>query len=295
MKRLIIGTRGSKLALKQTQTVAERLKILYPEIDLQIKTIKTKGDSIWDRSLYEIGTKGLFVKEIEEALLRGEIDIAVHSMKDLPTEIPKGLKIGAILEREDPRDVLISYKFKSLSAMEGNTKIGTSSLRRKYQIEILNKGIEVLTLRGNIDTRIKRLEEGKFDGIIVAYAAIKRLGYESFISEIIPLETMTPPSGQGAVGIEVRDDSEILDFIRPLNDERSYEEIIVERKIQSILGGGCHQPLGVNVSKGKGCYVIYIFYKGKKGPVKIAEEIEEKKLEAFLKGLFSLKEKDIFS
>lgn len=247
-KRWIIGTRGSKLALKQTEIVVKNLEYLYPENQFLIKTIKTTGDTIWDTPLHLIGGKGLFVTEIEEKLLNKEIDMAVHSMKDLPTELKEGLTIGAVLKREDSRDVFISFTYDSIKDIKHEARIGTSSLRRKAQILHYNSKIEVVPLRGNVDTRIKKIKTQSLDGIILAYAGVKRMGLEGYIKEILPLDVMIPSSGQGAIGIEIRNKDEVFELLKPINHENSFYEVSIERKLQSKIGGGCHVPLGINAT-----------------------------------------------
>jgi hydroxymethylbilane synthase len=247
-KRWIIGTRGSKLALKQTEIVVKNLEYLYPDNQFLIKTIKTTGDTIWDTPLNLIGGKGLFVTEIEEKLLNKEIDMAVHSMKDLPTELKEGLTIGAVLKREDSRDVFISFTYDSIKDIKHEARIGTSSLRRKAQILHYNSKIEVVPLRGNVDTRIKKIKTQSLDGIILAYAGVKRMGLEGYIKEILPLDVMIPSSGQGAIGIEIRNKDEVFELLKPINHENSFYEVSIERKLQSKIGGGCHVPLGINAT-----------------------------------------------
>jgi hydroxymethylbilane synthase len=247
-KRWIIGTRGSKLALKQTEIVVKNLEYLYPDNQFLIKTIKTTGDTIWDTPLHLIGGKGLFVTEIEEKLLNKEIDMAVHSMKDLPTELKEGLTIGAVLKREDSRDVFISFTYDSIKDIKHEARIGTSSLRRKAQILHYNSKIEVVPLRGNVDTRIKKIKTQSLDGIILAYAGVKRMGLEGYIKEILPLDVMIPSSGQGAIGIEIRNKDEVFELLKPINHENSFYEVSIERKLQSKIGGGCHVPLGINAT-----------------------------------------------
>jgi len=247
-KKWIIGTRGSSLALKQTNIAIERLKHVYPQYDFEIKIIKTKGDTIWDKPLHKIGGKGLFVKEIEEALLKKEIDMAVHSAKDLPVELERGLILGAVLEREDPRDVFISEFYESIHSLINNAKIGTSSLRRKAQLLNINRNLNIIELRGNVDTRIKRLKEKKVDAVILAYAGVKRMGFQNEIKEVLPIHIMVPPAGQGAIGVEVRDDDEIIELLRPIDHKITRREIEIERTLQQNIGGGCHMPLGINAS-----------------------------------------------
>lgn len=249
MKRTwIVGTRGSKLALKQTEMVVHSLQQAYPDHQFLTKTIKTTGDAVWDRPLHRIGGKGLFVKEIEEELLSGRIDFAVHSMKDVPTEVDKNLVIGAMLKREDPRDVFISLKYGQFLDIGNKGRVGTNSLRRKSQILQVHRGIEVVPLRGNVDTRIRKMESEDLDGIILAYAGVKRMGFEGFIREILSLDIMVPPSGQGAIGVETRADDALLSMLRPLNHQTTFHEVSIERSLQTRIGGGCSVPLGINAS-----------------------------------------------
>lgn len=259
-KNWIVGTRGSKLALKQTQIVIDELKNLYPEYNFILKIIKTKGDTLRDIPLGETGSKGLFVSEIEEELLNNKIDLAVHSMKDLPSELKTGLTIGAMLPREDPRDVFISNTFKSIAEVKEKGIIGTSSMRRKVQILNNNSKVSVFPLRGNVETRIKKIEKESLDGIVLAYAGVKRMGFENTIKEILPLEVMTPPAGQGAIGIEVRNEEKAIQLLEPLNDANTFHEVIIERKLQSMIGGGCNVPLGIHAHIHGGTVYLYIFY-----------------------------------
>lgn len=222
-----IGTRGSKLALWQANFVKNKLEKL-DNLEAEIIPIKTKGDKILDTQLSKINDKGIFTKEIENALINREIDLAVHSMKDLPTDLPEELMIAAVPERETPNDVLIS-KFK-LKELPSGARIGTSSLRRISQILNFRNDIRIETIRGNIDTRIKKIEVLGLDGIIVAYSGIKRLNLESFVSEIIPFEIMLPAPGQGAIAIEIRKgDEKIYKIVRNLNDYNIFQSITAER------------------------------------------------------------------
>lgn len=242
--KVVIGTRGSKLALWQANWVKEKLEELYPEIKIEIEKIKTTGDKILDAPLAKIGGKGLFVKEIEEALLDGRVDIAVHSMKDVPTEIPKGLHIAAICKREDPRDAFLSRDGIPLKDLPEGAVIGTSSLRRTVQLKALRKDIEIRPLRGNVDTRIRKLIEGQFDGIVLALAGLKRMGFEENIAEIFSEEILIPAIGQGAIGIETRVDDEFVnDIVKPLNDPLTALCVSAERAFLSVMGGGCQVPL----------------------------------------------------
>jgi hydroxymethylbilane synthase len=244
----ILGTRGSKLALRQTEIVVAKLREVYPAYQFTSKVIKTTGDTIWDRPLHLIGGKGLFVKEIEEALLSGDIDMAVHSVKDMPVEIPEGLVLGAVLERENPRDAFISVKHMRFADVPPGGHVGTGSLRRKAQILHLNNKIEVVPIRGNVDTRLRKVREEGLDAIILACAGVKRMGFEDNIREVLPLDMMVPPSGQGAIGIEARNEAQALQLLKPLNHDRTMIEVSVERKLQARIGGGCSVPLGINAS-----------------------------------------------
>ena len=240
-----IGSRSSKLAMAQAQLIRGGLKAFHPDLDLEIRTIKTTGDKILDVALSKIGDKGLFTKEIEEALSRREIDLAVHSMKDLPTQLPEGLKIAAVTKREDARDALVSKQGFTLKTLPKGSKVGTSSLRRRSQLLHMKSDLNVLDLRGNLDTRIMKLERGLYDAVILAYAGIKRLGLELKLS-VIPLEEMLPQAGQGALGIEIRGDNrETDDLVKVLDDPDSHLSVDAERALLSGLEGGCQVPIGV--------------------------------------------------
>ena len=248
--KLTIGTRSSKLALWQANHICDLVKKNFPNLEISIKEIKTKGDYITDVALSNIGGKGLFTKEIEDALLNKEIDIAVHSLKDLPTKLPDGLKIGAVLKREKSHDVLIACKSVACNVSTFNTlptgsKIGTSSLRRVAQLKSIRPDLEYLDLRGNLDTRIRKLEEGEYDGIILAYAGVKRLGFEDKITEHFNPKEVLPAVGQGALAIEIRNnDLETEKTIAILNDESTYLTTFMERSFLEALQGGCQVPIG---------------------------------------------------
>ncbi len=242
----VVGTRGSKLAVRQTQIVIDALREAHPEYDFEIRTIKTTGDTVWDKPLALIGGKGLFVKEIEEELARGGIDMAVHSMKDLPAELKEGLVIGAVLAREDPRDAFVSKRHHSISELAPGCRVGTGSLRRKTQLLRYRKGLDVVPLRGNVDTRIRKIETENLDGIILAAAGIRRLGLAAVITEIIPADILVPTAGQGAIAIEVRCEDDVQNLLQAVNHERTYREVTIERAIQAAIGGGCHIPLGIH-------------------------------------------------
>ena len=241
---LRIGTRGSRLALYQANWVKERLMEAHPNLKVTLFKIKTTGDKIQDAPLAKIGGKGLFVKEIEEALIQKRIDLAVHSIKDVPTEFPKGLHLSVITKREDPRDVFISREGRTLKELPQRAKIGTSSLRRQAQLLHFRNDFELIPLRGNLDTRLRKLKTMNLDGIVLALAGIKRLGFEENITEIIPTEISLPAIGQGALGIETRmDDKEVEDLIRFLNDQDSSIAVSAERAFLKKLEGGCQVPI----------------------------------------------------
>ncbi|NPA51665.1 MAG: hydroxymethylbilane synthase [Aquificae bacterium] len=240
--KIRIGTRKSKLALWQANYVADILRKHGYQVEL-IK-ITTKGDKILDVPLAKVGGKGLFVKEIEEALLRGEIDIAVHSLKDVPTYFPEGLGIIAVSDREDPRDAFLSVKYEDVYSMDENSVIGTSSLRRKAQLKILAPKVQTKDLRGNVDTRIKKLEQGEYDGILLAYAGLKRLGFEKRVKKVFSPQEMIPAVCQGFLGIEGRlDDKRIIDAVSILNSKDSQIRATAERSFLATLEGGCQVPI----------------------------------------------------
>ena len=241
--KIRIGTRGSALALKQTHWVKEQLRKIYPDAEIEIICIKTKGDKITDAPLAKIGGKGLFVKEIEEALLSERIDLAVHSLKDVTTELPRGLCLGAITEREDPRDVLISKENIPFSKLPEDSILGTSSLRRKAQILHLRPKFTIVPLRGNVDTRIKKMREKNLDAIILASAGIRRMGLEENITEYLPLDVILPAIGQGALAIEIREERDWKDIVSPLNHLPTALATMAERAFLRRLQGGCQVPI----------------------------------------------------
>lgn len=243
-KTLKIGTRGSKLALWQANWVKSSLEVKHPATSIELEIIKTKGDKILDVPLAKVGGKGLFVKEIEEALLDDRIDLAVHSMKDMPGEIPKGLCIGAIPRREMPLDVMISRNQKHLSKLRQGAKIGTSSLRRKAQLLHARPDLVVLPLRGNLDTRLKKLETENLDAIILAAAGVKRLGLENRITEYLDENIMLPAVGQGALCIEIREnDPEVNGVVTALEHSQTRTVVLGERAFLNRLEGGCQVPI----------------------------------------------------
>jgi hydroxymethylbilane synthase len=237
---IVIGSRGSKLALWQAEHVSEQLKAAG--VETRIEIIKTTGDKIQDVPLAQAGGKGLFTKEIDEALLSGAIDLAVHSMKDVPTGLPAGLTIAAIPEREEPRDAMIGC---SLADLQDGTRIGTSSLRRQAQLLAYRPQLEIQMLRGNVDTRLRKLDEGQYDAIVLAAAGLRRLGWQDRIRELIPVEVMCPAVGQGALAIETRDDGgAAYQVARKLDHADTRIAVTAERAMLEVLGGGCQVPVG---------------------------------------------------
>ncbi|AYO32171.1 hydroxymethylbilane synthase [Biomaibacter acetigenes] len=244
-KRLLrAGSRESKLALIQTNIVIEQLKRHYPDWEFEIVRIKTQGDKFLNAALGEVGGKGLFVKEIEEALFSGAIDMAVHSMKDVPSELPEGLHISAVTKREDPRDVFISMNGMRFSELATGARIGTSSLRRAVQLKAIRPDVEILPIRGNVSTRIKKMRELDLAGIVLAAAGIKRLGMEEVITEYFTPEMMVPAVGQGSLTVETRIDDELSELIRCINDTNTESAVKAERAFMQALGGSCKIPIG---------------------------------------------------
>ncbi len=246
-KTIIIGTRKSALALWQAEWVAGRIREMGYETTLN--KMSTKGDKILDVPLAKVGDKGLFTKELEEALLRKEVDIAVHSMKDMPTKMPPGLCVGAICEREDSRDVFLSVRYAGVEELPPNSVVGTSSLRRISQLLHFRPDLRIKDLRGNINTRFRKLEEGEYDAIILAAAGVKRLGWEDKITQYLPPEISLPAVGQGSVCVEALADRPELDAVLSgLNDRNSELSIWAERALLNYLEGGCQVPIGASAS-----------------------------------------------
>ena len=241
---ITIGTRGSQLALWQANWVKEAVNRNHPDLTVELVIIKTKGDKILDVPLAKVGGKGLFVKEIEEALLDGRIDLAVHSMKDMPADIPVGLCIGAIPEREEPRDVLITRSGLPLERLDKGARIGTSSLRRSAQLLRVRPDISIVPLRGNLDTRLKKLESEALDAIVLAAAGVRRLGLADRITQILDESILLPAVGQGALCIEIRkNDSRIAPVVADLDDLPTRQVVMGERMFLNRLEGGCQVPI----------------------------------------------------
>jgi hydroxymethylbilane synthase len=265
MRRIVIGTRGSKLALWQAEWVKTELERIHAGIRVELHKIKTTGDKILDVPLAKVGGKGLFVKEIEEALLREEADIAVHSMKDVPTDFPPGLNLPVVCEREDPKDAFVSamenlrFRIRNFESLPYGSKIGTSSLRRSCQLLSRRPDLKITSIRGNLDTRLRKLDEGQFDAIIVAVAGLKRLGWTERITEVLSCGICLPAIGQGAIGIECRiADESIHGLIAPLNHPETSICVRAERAFLKRLGGGCQVPIAahgrlIGSHSGKGC------------------------------------------
>ena len=251
--KVVIGTRASKLALWQAEWVKSHLERMNPGLEVELNKIKTTGDKILDVPLAKVGGKGLFVKEIEEALLRGEADLAVHSMKDVPTEFPQGLHLAVICEREDPRDAFIAplegpkFKVQRFRELPEGANLGTSSLRRSSQLLSIRPDLKIVQLRGNLETRFRKLDEGQFDAMILAAAGVKRLGWEQRITEIIDPAVSLPAIGQGAIGIECRtEDGFINSLIAPLSHKETSICVRAERALLKRLQGGCQVPIAAH-------------------------------------------------
>ena len=244
-KTLKIATRQSPLALWQANYVKDRLQQLYPDLTIELVPMVTKGDVILDSPLAKIGGKGLFVKELENALLNKEADIAVHSMKDVPMQFPEGLGLAVICQREDPRDAFVSHSYRTFAELPQGAVVGTSSLRRQCQLKALRPDLDIRSLRGNVGTRLSKLDNGDYDAIILASAGLIRLGLADRIASFIDVEQSLPAAGQGAVGIECRtDDMQVQALLAPLADAKTTYCVRAERAMNNHLQGGCQVPIG---------------------------------------------------
>ena len=242
--QLRIATRGSPLALWQAEHVKARLEALHPDLGVSLLTMKTRGDKLLDAPLAKVGGKGLFVKELEAGLLDGRADLAVHSLKDVPVQFPDGLELALVMEREDPRDAFVSNTYSGLASMPGGSLVGTSSLRRQTQIRERYPELRVDWLRGNVNTRLAKLDAGDYDAIILAASGLKRLGFGERIRAEIEPEECLPAIGQGVLGIEIRsDDEQLRDWIAPLADADTTTRITAERALNETLNGGCQVPI----------------------------------------------------
>lgn len=241
MRKIVIGTRASKLAMVQTEMIAAKLKKLYPGLEISITKIVTAGDRDRQTQLDRIGV-AVFVKELEDALLEKRIDLAVHSLKDVPTELPSCLCLIAVTERADPRDAIVARA--KLEELPPHSKIGTDSLRRSVQIDNYRSDLDICGIRGNVDTRLNKVASGQYDGVVVAAAAMHRLGWEDRITQYLPLDHFLPAVGQGALAIEAReDDIEMAEILSPLNHLPTWQSVMAERAFLSALGGGCRAPI----------------------------------------------------
>lgn len=240
-----IGTRGSKLALAQAGAVREKLVEAFPQHRFELAVVKTSGDKFASLPMREIGTKGIFIKEIEEELLEGKLDLAVHSMKDMPSELPEGLALARTWEREDPRDVLILREKNSLDELPSGAVIATGSLRRKYQLLRMRADLDIVDIRGNIETRIRKMKEQELDGIVLAAAGLKRLGLEDQITCYFDEDEMISAPAQGALAIEfAKARQDVLSLLESFADESTHTAVTAERHFLAMMGGGCHQPVG---------------------------------------------------
>jgi hydroxymethylbilane synthase len=243
--KLRIGSRGSKLALWQANHVATLLRGMGHEVEIEV--IKTTGDKILDVALAQVGTKGMFTKEIEDALEEGRVDLAVHSMKDVPTELMSGFVLAATMEREDPRDAFLSVRYQYLTELPQAAHVGTSSLRRQAQLKAMRPDLRISPLRGNVDTRIRKLESGEYDAILLASAGVKRLGLEAFVKERLSPDQMLPAVGQGALAIETANsNTHVYDIVRLLNHAETESNVRCERALLRALGGGCQVPIAAH-------------------------------------------------
>ncbi|PHV71845.1 hydroxymethylbilane synthase [Sporanaerobium hydrogeniformans] len=289
---IIVGTRGSQLALSQTGDIIKILEGYHPHVKFTLKIIKTKGDSIQHIALDQIGEKALFVKEIEEELLNGTIDFAVHSMKDMPSDVPEGLCFGPVPKREDVRDVLILKEgYKTLEELPLGARIGTGSKRRSYQLLKLRPDLEIVPIRGNIDTRIKKIKLENLEGIVLAAAGLHRLKLKEQISVYLPVTKMVPAPGQGALALEMRqEDKRVQDILAPLYDEESCLTVAAERGFMDGLNGSCHLPMGAYAELSEGRLILTGLYGDEGGKCLVLQKLEGPQEEAREIGLRLAKE-----
>ena len=274
--KLRIATRESRLALWQANWVREKILAKFPKLDVQLVPMTTEGDQRLDRSLADIGGKGLFIKELEQALLDHRADLAVHSMKDLPTKLPENLKIGAVIKRDSPMDVIITKNKSSFNFIESHGTIATGSLRRELQLKFLNKNLKFVDIRGNIETRIKKLMNNNWDGLIMAKAAINRLNLKINYQEF-KVNEMIPAANQGVIGIEVNDErTDLDDLLGFINDKKTRTISDIESSIIDQLNGGCTTPIGCLVNLNNDEYIINIFLSNKSGTKQIVKQFKFK-------------------
>ncbi|PHO10705.1 hydroxymethylbilane synthase [Malaciobacter canalis] len=250
MKKLVIATRKSKLALWQSEYIKEQLLKHYPDMQIELETFSTKADKILDVPLAKIGGKGLFTKELEVALLNNQADIAVHSLKDVPVEFEDGFKLAAVTKRFDPRDAFLSQNYDSIENLPQNAVVGTTSLRRRMEIKMLRPDVVLKDLRGNINTRIAKLKAGEYDAIILAATGVQKLQIEDEVNYFIPVSTedMTPSMGQATLGIETLDNKELIELLSVLHDDDAHIESTIERDFVRVLEGGCQVPIGIKAT-----------------------------------------------
>ena len=283
LKRLVVGSRGSKLAVIQAEELMRQLSVAAPQLELSLVKIRTQGDRDRRSSLIQIGGRGVFVKELEEALFRKDIDVAVHSLKDMPSQLDSRLQLAAVPVRRDPRDALVSRSSKTLSQMPAGARIGTGSQRRAIELTAFRPDLNACPLRGNIDTRVNKVRSGELDGVILSAAAMERMGWQNKVTEYLPVEIFLPAACQGALGIEVRVGDEAAKLAALVNDEESWLTTTAERAFLRTLGGGCRSAIAAmaqvegnilcmegmvaGLSSGK------IFRAGLKGSCQAAEEL----------------------
>lgn len=276
--KIVVGTRGSKLALVQTNWVVEALKKVNPGIEFEVKVIKTKGDLITHLPLHKIGDKGLFTKEIEQQLLNKEIDLAVHSMKDMPSTLPDGLKFASVPRREDPRDILVLKEgYKTIEDLPMGAKLGTGSKRRTYQLLKYRPDLEIVPIRGNIDTRIRKIEDENLDGVVLAAAGLLRADLENRISYYLPTNIMVPAPAQGALALEIREnDSYMEEIISHIKDEATEIQVAAERGFLTGVNGSCHVPMGAYCEIDNDKLTLTGLYGNEDGTKLIVKSIEGK-------------------
>lgn len=276
--KIVVGTRGSKLALVQTNWVVEALKKVNPGIEFEVKVIKTKGDLITHLPLHKIGDKGLFTKEIEQQLLNKEIDLAVHSMKDMPSTLPDGLKFASVPRREDPRDILVLKEgYKTIEDLPMGAKLGTGSKRRTYQLLKYRPDLEIVPIRGNIDTRIRKIEDENLDGVVLAAAGLLRADLENRISYYLPTNIMVPAPAQGALALEIREnDSHMEEIISHIKDEATEIQVAAERGFLTGVNGSCHVPMGAYCEIDNDKLTLTGLYGNEDGTKLIVKSIEGK-------------------
>jgi len=296
--KILIGSRGSRLALIQAETVARELKQAHPELEIEICKILTEGDRNRDISIEKAGDTGIFVKALEEALLNHSIDIAVHSLKDLPTLLPQGLRLAAVTKRMDPRDALVSSA--PLADLKPRSRIGTGSLRRSAQLRHVRPDFQICSIRGNVDSRLRRVSSGQLEGVIVAAAALLRLGWEGRITSYLPLESFLPAVGQGSLAVEARDgDRRVREIIKPVNHLPTWQAVTAERAFLHTLEGGCRTPVAAlatvhdeileiraMVANREGSQIMKDSYRGRAGsPQEAGENLARSMLKAGAAGL----------